>query len=465
MRIGDYHAWHFIGIKGAGMTALAELFVGLGKKVTGSDTAEVFYTDAILKRLGITVWSPFDPAHITDRAEAFVYSTAYTVENNTELAAAKATGRQVLSYPEALGLLTREKMTLAICGTHGKTTTSAWLAETFRNAGVDPSAIIGSEIRDWGGSALSGKGPYFVIEADEYQNKLAQYHPFGVILTSVDWDHPDFFKTVEEYERVFVDFVKRVPRHGFVIACNDHARAEFLTRDLGCARLTYGFLDGASVRAVDHRVLSEDERQDGLLQEFFVEYQNEKIGPFRIRLAGRHNVLNALAVIATALHLKLDREKIAAGLAHFTGTKRRFELLGEHKGGLVYDDYAHHPAEIRATLSAFRQVYPNRRLFVIFHPHTFTRTKALLEEFGDSFGEADGVAVIDIYGSARETQGGVSAQDLVDRINHFTPEKAVYAPDRTRLAEELRTSLTPDSLVVTMGAGDVWQIGQTILKK
>ncbi|MFA9262454.1 MAG: UDP-N-acetylmuramate--L-alanine ligase [Undibacterium sp.] len=456
--------WHFIGIKGAGMTALAELFQGSKKHVTGSDTAEVFYTDAILKRLGITVWSPFDPAHIPETAEAFVYSTAYTKENNAELAAALASGKPVLSYPEALGALSEEKMTIAVCGTHGKTTTSALLAETLRTAGVDPSAIIGSEIRSWGGSALSGKGPHFVIEADEYQNKLALYQPFGVILTSVDWDHPDFFPTVESYEQVFRDFVARIPRHGFAIVCGDHARAEFITRELP-NRVTYGFLPGAAVRAVDYRVLSEAERQDGMLQEFFVEHDGLRTGPYRIRLAGRHNVQNALAVIATGLALKLDPERVMLGLAAFTGTKRRFELIGERNGALVYDDYAHHPAEIRATLSAFRDLYPSRRLFVVFHPHTFTRTKALLEEFAESFEQAEGVVILDIYGSAREVQGGVTATDLVDRINRFTPEKAAYANDRATLAAEISASMSGDDIIITMGAGDVWQLAEMILKR
>ncbi len=464
MRIEDYRSWHFIGIKGAGMTALAELLTGLGKSVTGSDTAEVFYTDAILARLGITVWSPFDAAHITGRSEAFVYSTAYTPENNPELAAAKATGKPVFSYPEALGLLTAEKMTLAVCGTHGKTTTSALLAETLRSAGADPSAIIGSEIRSWGGSALSGRGPHFVIEADEYQNKLAFYQPFGVILTSVDWDHPDFFPTVESYEQVFVDFLARVPRHGFAVVCADHARAEFLTRSLP-NRITYGLLAGADFRAVDVRVLPEDERQDGTLQEFFVEEGGVRTGPYRIRLAGRHNVENTLAVIATGATLKLDPEKVQAGIAAFTGTKRRFEFIGEKKGALVYDDYAHHPAEIKTTLAAFHELYPKRRLFVIFHPHTFTRTKALLEDFAESFGVAEGVVILDIYGSAREVQGGVSSQDLVDRINRFTPGKAAYASDRAALATEIATSMSADDLIVTMGAGDVWQLAETILKR
>ncbi len=447
------------------MTALAELLQGLGKKITGSDTPEIFYTDAILKRLGIPVMSPFDPAQIPKATDAFVYSTAYTAENNAELAVAKASGKPVLSYPEALGLLTEEKMTIAVCGTHGKTTTSALLAEVLRSAGTDPSAIIGSEIKSWGGSALAGRGNWFVIEADEYQNKLALYHPLGVILTSVDWDHPDFFPSVVEYEQVFADFLARIPRHGFAVVAGDHARAELLSRNLSVTRYTYGFLEGNMVRAVQHRILPETERQQGALQEFSVECQGQILGPFRLQLAGRHNVENALAVIATSLHLKLDIGLIQKGLAGFSGTKRRFEYLGERGGALVYDDYAHHPAEIQATLSAFHDLYPNKRLFVVFHPHTFTRTKALLEEFATSFELAEGVIILDIYGSAREVQGGVSARDLVDRINSYTPDKAAYGADRAALVRTIARDMQPNDVIITMGAGDVWQIAEAILKQ
>ncbi|MGB4943224.1 MAG: cyanophycin synthetase, partial [Candidatus Moraniibacteriota bacterium] len=296
-----------------------------------------------------------------------------------------------------------------------------------------------------------------------YQNKLALYQPLGVILTSVDWDHPDFFPTVAAYEAVFADFLARVPRHGFVVVCGDHARAEFLSRSLATTRYTYGLLEGNDVRAVDHRSVPETERLDGILQEFSVEFQGVLIGRFQTRLAGRHNVENALAVIAVAMHLRLDIELVRQALAAFTGTKRRFEYLGERRGALVYDDYAHHPAEIQATLVAFRDLYPTRRLFVVFHPHTFSRTKALLEEFATSFELADGVVILDIYGSAREVQGGVSARELVDRINHYTPDKAAYAPDRAVLAAEIARDMQPNDVIITMGAGDVWQVAETIL--
>lgn len=445
------------------MTALAELLLRHGLEVSGSDTEEVFYTDTILERLGITVKTPFAGENVDTTADVYIYSTAYTRDNNMELARVEKSGKPVLSYPEALGLLTKEKMTLAVCGTHGKTTTSALLATCLHHAGLKPSAIVGSEIKNWGGGALAGEGLHLVLEADEYQNKLQYYQPWGAILTSVDWDHPDYFPTVASYEQVFRDFLARVPRHGFVVVCYDHARAELLSRAMP-QRITYGFLDGADVRAVDHRMLSEGERGDGALQEFFVQWQGERTGPYRIKLAGRHNVLNALAVVATAFHLHIDPQVMAEGLLSFAGTKRRFELIGECHGALVFDDYAHHPDEIRATVQAFRELYPKRSLTVIFHPHTFTRTKALFTEFAEALSLADAVHLLDIYGSARETQGGVSSAELVARINQVYPGKAEYASDRTELVERLRRQATAADLVVTMGAGDVWQIAEALVK-
>lgn len=465
MRISDFQRYHFIGIKGAGMTALAELYLGLGREVTGSDTSEVFYTDKILKRLKIRVQSPFSSKNIPKDAEAFIYSTAYTRETNEELAVALDSGRPALSYPEALGALSKERMTLAVCGTHGKTTTSALLAETFKEAGVDPSAIIGSEPRNWKGSALVGKGHWLIIEADEYQNKLSHYHPFGAILTSVDFDHPDYFPAVNDYEQVFSDFLHRIPHHGFAVVCGDQARAEFLSRDIKARRYTYGFHISNDIRAINTKLLPESEREKGMLQEFSVLFGDRSLGPFQIRLAGKHNIENALAVIGVGIHLKIDESALKRGLAQFRGTKRRFEYLGKQNGALIYDDYAHHPAEIRATLSAFHELYPNRKKIIVFHPHTFTRTRTLFGDFAESFHLADRVFLLDIYGSAREKYGGVSSRDLVERMNQVVPGKAEYAPDRGALVEKLSQELTAADLLVTMGAGDVWQLAESLIKR
>lgn len=456
-----------IGIKGAGMTALAELLMRQGAVVTGSDTAEVFFTDSILKKLGIRYAEHFDPANIPEETKTIIYSTAYSREKNPELAAAFGKNIPILSYPEALGRLTREKMTLAVSGTHGKTTTSALLAETLKFCGMDPSAIVGSRIMNWEGNALAGSGEYLVIEADEYQNKLAHYAPFGVILTSVDWDHPDFFPDTESYERVFREFVERIPRHGVLVYCNDSAAVARIAESARCRRISYGFLPGADFRIRNYapEKMGFVGEKDALKQSFSVTHGEEDLGIFRLQLAGQHNAQNAAAVLAMAVFLGQDIGRIRTAFERFSGTERRFEYIGERYGALVYDDYAHHPEEIRATLRAFRDLYPDRRLRVIFHPHTFTRTRALLTEFAQSFDQADEVRILDIYGSAREEQGGVSSQDLADLINRFIPGKAEHVADTEQLVLDIEKTMGRGDVIITLGAGNVWEISHKLAKK
>ncbi len=458
---------YMIGVKGAGMTALAEFLVRQGVKIRGSDTVEVFFTDAILKRVGVIVKSPFSSQNVSTDFDICIYSTAYTEENNEEMRTVAASGKPMLSYPEALGSLTESKLTLAVCGTHGKTTTSALLAEALQDAHQEPSAIVGSEIKSWRGSALSGTGPHLVIEADEYQDKLRFYSPFGMVLTSVDWDHPDFFPTVAEYEATFERFVRRLPRHGFLVACGDDARVRKVSESFTGKKLFYGFLPENDICITQYTVIDPEsvDGQKGLRQRFSIMYEGKMFGPFTFTLSGKHNALNAAAVASVFFVLKIPVESLKKTLSCFSGTKRRFELLGSVGKSLVFDDYAHHPEEIRATLTAFRDLYPKRLLTVVFHPHTYTRTRALLEEFAETLALADRVILIDVYGSARETQGGVSSSDIVDRINRVWEGKASYVMNREAVVQELEQVTTEGGVIVTMGAGDVWQIAEALLTK
>jgi len=456
-----------IGIKGAGMTALAELMVRQGANVTGSDVSEVFFTDAILKKLKINYAEKFDKKNIPKKVDLIVYSSVYTPEKNEELKEAMTLGVPVFSYPEAVGHLTKEKLTLEVCWTHGKTTTSALLAETLRFCGKDPSAIVGSHILNWEGSALSGSGEYFVLEADEYQNKLALYFPYGVILTSVDWDHPDFFPTVAEYEKAFADFVTRIPAQGVLVYCNDLASVSRIAEKASCHKISYGSLKGADFHITDFKPerLGFVGEKDSIKQTFSVSTASSDLGEFRLRLAGMHNALNATAVIALCIHLGLDKERVRLALEKFSGTERRFEFLGERYGALMYDDYAHHPEEIKATLQAFRELYPDKRLRVIFHPHTFSRTKALMSDFSQSFDIADEVKILKIYGSAREEQGTVSSEDLVTAINQYFHGKAEAVEDIDELISEFEKTMGHQDVIITLGAGNVWEISHRLAKK
>lgn len=466
-RFSQFKRVHLIGIKGAGMAALAELLSARGVRVTGSDVAETFFTDSILDRLKISYTEGFAPENIPTDAEAIIYSTAYAREKNRELDAAYSCGVPVLSYPEAIGMLSREKMTLAVSGTHGKTTTSALLAETLKCSGSDPSAIIGSRIIGWQGNALVGSGQYFVLEADEYQNKLASYAPFAVILTSVDWDHPDFFPDTESYERVFRDFVARIPRHGVLVYCSDSVSVSRIAESASCQKISYGTLPGASFQIEGYTPLPMGfvGEKNTLKQHFTVRHNEEHLGVFQLQLAGIHNALNATAVLALCLFLKQDIGRIRMAFEKFSGTERRFEYIGERYGALIYDDYAHHPEEVRATLLAFRDLYPERRLRVIFHPHTFTRTKAFLTDFAQSFDAADEVMLLDIYGSAREEQGGVTSAELTGLINRFIPGKARYVPDEQECISDIEKTIGHQDVIITMGAGNVWEIGHRLAKK
>lgn len=456
---------HLIGIKGSGMTALAEVFAKKGMRVTGSDVAEVFFTDEVLQRAGIVVTDHFAAENIPADAGLIVYSTAYKPETNAELAAALASGIRTLSYPEALGELMKEKMGLAVCGTHGKTTTSALLAEVLRAAGEDPLAIVGSTILQWGGNALSGEGKYFVLEADEYQNKLRYYFPFGAIVTSVDWDHPDFFPDFDSYKKAFVDLVAKLPQHGVLVSWGDSASVIDIAKEAHCQSLSYGFLEGNDFRITHYTpaiAFDQASSKSPIKQIFEVSYQGKSLGPFALQLAGKHNALNATAVIALCVFLKLDTEKIREGLKNFAGTARRFEYIGEYEGATVYDDYAHHPEEIKATLKAFRDLYPYRRLVAVFHPHTFTRTKALLTDFAQSFDDADAVYILDIYGSAREEAGGVSSEELVKMVNTYNRGKATHLSTVADAISELKEKTQEGDLIVTLGAGNVWEVSHAL---
>ena len=454
---------HMIGIKGAGMAALAEILAGRGLFVGGSDTSERFFTDEVLRRRGIRFAEGFSPDNIPHDADLVVYSTAYTPENNAELASALARGKTsdmlVMSYPEAVGELTRERLSILVSGTHGKTTTSALLAETLKAVNADPLSLVGSAIASWGGNALLGGGKYFVLEADEYQNKFRHYEPWSVILTSLDWDHPDFFPDMESYAEAFRALLRRIPPHGFLVFWGDSAAVLDVAKSSRAQKRSYGFLPENDVRIVDYEPLRE-----GTFRQQFHLFEGERdLGRFRLRLAGKHNAQNAAAVVTLLIALKFDIEEIRRGMEHFFGTARRFERVGEYRGALIYDDYAHHPEEIRATLAAFRELFPERNIIAVFHPHTFSRTKALLEDFAQSFDAADRVIVLDIYGSAREAAGGVSSAELVALMNRYRRDQAIGIPTIEEAIDVLRESLEQNDLIVTLGAGDVWRVGKGIL--
>lgn len=412
------------------MTALAQIFRGMGKTVWGSDVAEPFFTDAVLRRSKIKVL-PFDAKNITKEIDLLVYSTAYG-PSNPEFVAAKKLGVKMLSYPEALGLLFAGKYGIAVCGTHGKTTTTAMLGYVLQELKADPLVVVGSEVKQLGGNARFGKGKYFVVEADEYQNKLKHYSPRAVILTSADWDHPDYFKNQKAYNQVFKDFVRRIPKNGLLVAFSQDKNVREIIKSAKCKVVKYGYCLPAT--------------------------------SYQLLIPGEHNLWNASAVLTLIAELGLDVVKVQKILTKFKGCKRRFELMGEKRGVKIYDDYAHHPTEVQKLLEAARGKFPKDRIWAVFQAHTYTRTKALLKDFGRSFQNADRVVILPIFGSAREAQGTVSPKDLVREINRHS-HNASYRGKITEAAEYLKKQIKPGDIVICIGAGENWKVGKILLAK
>lgn len=454
---------YVVGIKGSGVVAIVEMLTLMGIEVSGSDTDEKFFTDDILKRLGIKYAEKFSAENIPEDVDLIIYSTAYSEKNNSEFQEAKKRNLPMLSYPEILAEFFNQKYGIAVCGTHGKTTTSAMLAEVLRGCGSDPSAVIGGKVKNWNSNALVGKGDFFVIEADEYQNKLVMYNPKAVLLTSLDWDHPDTFENFTLYKKAFADFVSRIPKTGFLVAWGDSTDTLEISKSASCEIITYGLSYDCDVKIANYELQF---KNDVPIQEFEVSFKNESLGKFQTQLVGKHNVLNAAAVITTCYKFNLSKEKIKEALENFQGTARRFEYIGKSpKGALLFDDYGHHPEEIKATLKATREIYPEKNLIVIFHPHSYSRTEALLQEFAQSFDEANKIIVLDIYGSAREFSGKVSSQDLVDLINKYNPEKAEYIPTIPEVVENLVEKINENDLVLSIGAGNGWEVLEKLKEK
>jgi UDP-N-acetylmuramate--alanine ligase len=461
---------YMIGIKGVGMTTLAQFFVAAGDKVIGSDISETFMTDKILKKIGVQVKSPFSKNNLIYDADLIINSIAYTEANNPEMKAVSLNKDlqkiRRITYSEALGEVFSAGQGIAVCGSHGKTTTSAWLGYVLFKAGKKPNVLVGSNVPQFKGSGLRGDSKIFVAEADEYGNKLRFMKSHGVLLNNIDYDHPDFFKTEADYVKVFSDFIKQIPSTGFLITNNRDAYSRRLKKYCKGRVADYDVSDDKySGETVNY--LAHDVNIKNGVQYFSV----NNFGEFKIKLWGKHNIFNALAVIAGALELKVPISVIKKHLFGFTGTERRAQVLGKYKDAIIIDDYAHHPTEIKATLEGLRAHYPGKILKIVFHPHTFTRTKALFKDFVSSFGLANELIILDIYGSARESvvgTKGVSSKQLVLAVQEFNKKHKIQQTvknikDIDSAVDYLRTHLKKDEVMLLMGAGDVFRIGEKLL--
>lgn len=468
---------YMIGVKGVGMTMLAQFLRGKNIEVIGSDVAENYMTDEVLKKAGVKLIENFNEKNIPNDADLIIYSTAYNSENNPEMKKAESGKIKILSYAEALGKIFNQHYGIAVCGSHGKTTTTAWLGYVLDKAGKSPSVLVGAQVPQFNGNTLVGKSDYFVAEIDEYQNKFKHFNPKIVLLNNIDYDHPDYFQTKEDYEQVFVEFIAKIPPKGVLIANFDDPIIRKIANVNTKGRVvSYAIDESADYIAYDIKsengkqyfkvklgidFIEEDSNNSSLLNK-----AEKDLGSFAISLFGRHNIYNALAVITTCVEMEIDLVEIRTYLEDFIGTTRRMQKMGEYKGALIIDDYAHHPTEIKTTLAGIRDFFKDKRLVVVFHPHTYTRTKALLDDFAKSFSDADEVIVLDIYGSAREIQGGVSSLELVELIKQKTKntEQAKYIPGLKEAEGYLRENIGRGDVVILMGAGDVFRIGENLVK-
>jgi len=450
---GDVHI-HLVGIGGAGLSAIAKVLLEQGYRVSGSDLAPGRITKP-LAALGATIYAGHAAAQVAGADLVLVSSAVPT--DNPEPVEARRRGIPVVKRAEFLGWLTAQHTTIAVAGTHGKTTTTAMIAWLLSRAGRDPSYIIGGVLPELGGNAHAGRGPHFVIEADEYDRTFLGLRPHIAVITTVEWDHVDCYPTPEDFRMAFREFAALVPGDGLLVVCADDAGAGELGElrgALGEPVVSYGLGEAAEWQA---REVSASASGGS---DFSVWRRGRRLGIVSLRIPGQHNVRNALAALAVADHLGVAFEVAAEGLRDFGGAERRFEHKGERHGIIVVDDYAHHPTEIRATLAAARQRYPGRSIWAVFQPHTYSRTKALLEGFATSFADADHVIITDIYAARERDTLGMSGAHIVERMAH--PD-ARYIGGLQETADFLLQRLRPGDVLITLGAGDGYRIGEWVL--
>jgi len=446
---------HFIGIGGSGMNSIAKVLLELGYEISGSD-AQVSTVTAKLEKAGATVYTGHSYENIGN-AQAVVVSTAIP-KTNPELQAAIDKGIPVYHRADMLAFLMSKQKGIAVAGAHGKTTTTSMVALMLEKAGTDPTIVIGGELESIGGSAKLGQGSYLVAEADESDGSFLKLSPQIAIVTNIENDHMDYYKTMDNILRTFNEFLHKLdPTDGFAVLCFDNA----YVRDMA-ASLERGYVSYALEHEADYT--ARNIKSDGPISLFDVYHQGNLLGTAKISVPGMHNVANALAAIAVGIHVGLSFAQIVEGLGMFQGAKRRFQSKGRVNGVWVVDDYAHHPTEISTTLLGARQTEP-KRLICVFQPHRYTRTKFLKKEFGAAFSQADLLILTDIYSAGEQPIPGVDGETIKNEVESQTKQRVTYVPDKDKIARYLVEIVQPGDLVITMGAGNIYQIGEELVEK
>ncbi len=445
---------HFVGIGGSGMSGIAEVLLNLGYTVSGSDLKRSA-TTAHLAALGARILEGHAGAHVAG-AHVVVVSTA-VAPDNPEVLEARHTGIPVIPRAEMLAELMRLKYSVAVAGSHGKTTTTSMTALVLDRGGLDPTVVVGGRVGVLGSGARLGRGEFLVAEADESDRSFLKLSPTIAVVTNIDREHLDNYRGIEDIQDAFVGFVNKVPFYGSVVLCLDDGPAQDILPRVERRVVTYGLSPQAQVSARDVEVARQESR-------FTVVADHRVLGTVHLAVPGAHNVLNALAAVAVGLDLGVSFEHIAAGLESFSGVDRRFQIRGEAGGVTVVDDYGHHPTEIRATLETLRRYADARRTVVLFQPHRFTRTQALWDDFCRAFHLADVLLVTDIYPASEKPIPGVTAEALVDALVEKGHRQASYAGPLPSATQRLVSEARPDDVVLTLGAGSVWTAGEEVLR-
>lgn len=461
---------YMVGIKGVGMTMLAQFLSSKGYRVSGSDIKEEFQTDRTLSNAKIKVKQGFSLDGFPEKIDLVIRSSAFEIDKNIELEHLNKKNLKIVTYAEALGFLFSGYFGVSVCGSHGKTTVTSWLGHVLNKAGLKPNVLSGSYVRQFKGSSLSGDSKYLIVESDEYQNKLKYFNPKAVVLNNIDFDHPDYFKDEEQYYKVFADFIKKIPEDGFlVINLEDEQVARVGIENKGKTIAYYiEERDSKFEKYYQTTYQAKSIKTEVYGQSFSVYKNGRKLSDFKIRLMGRYSVLNSLAVISASLEMGVNLDALKRGLYSFSGVSRRFDVLGTYNGSVIIDDYAHHPSEIKACLEAVRQKYKDKKIITVFHPHTVSRTMALLDDFAKSFGLSDSLFLLEIYTSAREKGGDLSSVDLLDKINQYNlkndrRQELKYFKNMNLAEAELRSIAGSDKVILLLGAGDVFRIAYNLL--
>jgi UDP-N-acetylmuramate--alanine ligase len=447
-----YHI-HFVGIGGIGMSGIAELLLNLGYTVSGSDLKASDITER-LRSLGGVIHEGH-AAEQVQGADVVVISSAVRPDN-PEVQAAQRASTPVIPRAEMLAELMRLKYSIAVAGAHGKTTTTSIVAALLASGGLDPTVVIGGKLIGIGTNAVLGRGDFIVAEADESDGSFLRYSPAIAVVTNIDREHLDFYPDLAAIQRVFLEFIDRIPFYGLAVLCLDNEPIQDLIPQIKKRTATYGMSPQADFQIRNVVVAGRRSR-------FSIFHRRRKLGRFKLNLPGIHNVYNAAAGIVVATELNIPVSRIQAALESLSGVQRRLEVKGEVKGVTVVDDYGHHPTEIKMTLQAVRAGWPDRRVVVVFQPHRYSRTRALLDEFARAFYQSDVLMVLPIYAAGEEPIAGITGQALGEQIIAHGHKQVLIAEGIPAAAAQLKTLLAPGDLLLTLGAGDVWKVGMEVL--